>query len=231
MATIKENLARIQDRIVRAARKAGRDPDSIRLVAVSKRMAIDRIREAIDAGQRLFGENFIQEAQEKINLLPQDISWHFIGHLQSNKAKTAARLFNVIETVDRAKVAGLLARHAAADNRKIGVLIQVNIGREAQKAGVMPEDVEPLLHEITQYTSLVVKGLMTIPPFFPDQEQVRPYFRKMRQLAEELQRKGFFSGQQQVELSMGMSGDFEAAIEEGATLIRVGTAVFGERRY
>lgn len=212
-----------------AAKRAGREPDSVKLVAVSKRQPVDRIQEAIDAGQKVFGENFIQEAQEKIVVLPPDITWHFIGHLQSNKAKIAAGLFGVIETIDRLKLANALEKQLAATNKKLSIFIQVNIGREPQKSGVLPEDIEPLLRQLDSLNHLTVKGLMAMPPYFSDQEQVRPYFRKMRQLATNLQEKELLGKNGEVGLSMGMSGDFEAAIEEGATLIRVGTALFGSR--
>jgi hypothetical protein len=229
MASIKENIETIHERMAKAAKRAGRDPDSVKLVAVSKRQSVELIQEAIDAGQKLFGENFIQEAQEKITVLPEDITWHFIGHLQSNKAKNAAGLFGAIETIDRLKLAHALEKQLAAMNKKLSIFIQVNIGREPQKSGVLPEDIEPLLRQLESLNHLTVKGLMTMPPYFSNQEQVRPYFRKMRQLANNLQEKKLLGKNGEVGLSMGMSGDFEAAIEEGATLIRVGTALFGSR--
>ena len=229
MASIKENLEKIHERMASAARRVGRDPDSVKLVAVSKRKPVELIQEAIDAGQKLFGENFIQESQEKITTLPKDITWHFIGHLQSNKAKIAAELFDTVETIDRLKVAHALERHLVTINKKLSIFIQVNIGREPQKSGVLPEDIEPLLNQINKFKCLTVKGLMTMPPYFSDQEQVRPYFKQMKQLAIDLQEKELLGKKGEVELSMGMSGDFEAAIEEGATLVRVGTALFGAR--
>lgn len=228
--TIKENLERIYERMAAAAVRAGRKPDSVRLVAVSKRMPVECVREAADCGQLVFGENYVQEAEAKIIGLGAHIAWHFIGHLQSNKAKTVAELFHVVETVDRLKLARALDKHSAAVNKILTVYIQVNIGGEPQKSGVMPDGVEQLLENMSGLRHVKVKGLMAMPPFLEDPEEVRPYFRKMRQLAGELQKKGLLRNEEDpVELSMGMSGDFEVAIEEGATLVRVGTAIFGPR--
>ncbi|MDA8164403.1 MAG: YggS family pyridoxal phosphate-dependent enzyme [Desulfobacteraceae bacterium] len=228
MATIGDNLARIKERMVAAARRAGRDPESVRLVAVSKTVAPAAVKEARAAGQLLFGENYLQEAQEKINSLGPGLAWHFIGHLQTNKAKQAAGLFSMIETVDRLKLARALDAHLAATGRRLPVLIQVNVGREPQKAGVLPEQAGELLREMKGLAHLEVRGLMTMPPFFDQPEAARPFFRALRQMALELAVQGLL-GPGPVELSMGMSGDFEVAIEEGATLVRVGTALFGRR--
>ncbi len=228
MASIKENLAEIHERMDRAARRAGRTAGSVKLVAVSKLVSPERIKEAVDAGQSLFGENYLQEAQTKIGLFGPEIEWHFIGHLQSNKAKAAAGLFQMIETIDRVKLAKSLEKHLAEQNKVQSVLIQVNIGREPQKGGVLPEDCEQLLKELSLFPHLKIKGLMTMPPFL-EPEAVRPYFRQLRQMADNLVQKGLLGQDGTIELSMGMSGDFEVAIEEGATLVRVGTALFGER--
>ena len=229
MTFIKENLASITDRIVKAAMRAGRDPETVQLVAVSKRKPVAMIQEALAAGQRLFGENYLQEAAEKIAAFDQDMQWHFIGHLQSNKAKAAAELFDMIETVDRLKLAKALDKYAGEAGKKLSVLVQVNIGKEPQKAGVLPEDAEQLLRDMGQFPNLAIRGLMTMPPYFDDPEGVRPYFSQMRELAAAMAAKGILGHHGPVELSMGMSGDFEVAIEEGATLVRVGTALFGER--
>ncbi len=212
-----------------AALRVGRDPGTVRLVAVSKKVPLERLQEAVDAGQRLFGENYLQEALEKINRLPPDISWHFIGHLQTNKAKLAASCFQAIETIDRLKLARTLDRHLMDLDRAMSVLIQVNIGREPQKSGVLPEEAEELLRGMADCSNLRVKGLMAMPPYFDDPEAARPFFRQLRHLAAELANKGLLGGHGPIELSMGMSGDFEVAIEEGATLVRVGTALFGPR--
>ena len=226
---IVDSLAQIRERMAAAARRAGRDPGSVRLVAVSKRVPVERISEAVAAGQLLFGENYLQEAEEKIGQLPPSAQWHFIGHLQSNKAKAAAELFAMIETVDRLKLARALDKHAAEANRLLPVLVQVNVGREEQKAGALPEAAEALLREMAVLPNLQVRGLMTMPPFFDAPETVRPFFRALRCLSEKLASKGLLGIHGPVELSMGMSGDFEVAIEEGATLVRVGTALFGPR--
>lgn len=227
--TIADNLAQIRERMAAAARRGGRTPELVRLVAVSKRVTAERIAEAVAAGQALFGENYLQEAQKKIKLLPPTINWHFIGHLQSNKAATAAGLFAMVETVDSIKLARLLDRQAEAAGRALPVLVQVNVGRESQKAGVAPEAAEKLLREMGECAHLEVMGLMTMPPFFDQPEEARPFFRDLRRLSETLTAKGLLGKHGPVELSMGMSGDFEAAIEEGATLVRVGTALFGSR--
>jgi PLP dependent protein len=229
MATISDNLARIRARMAAAARRAGRDPDSVRLVAVSKYVSPEEVRTAFASGQLLFGENYLQEARGKIAQLPSELRWHFIGHLQSNKAAQAVELFEMIETVDRLKLAQALEKHLAGLQRKMLVLVQVNIGGEQQKAGILPGGAEELLRALADFPHLEIKGLMTMPPFFDNPEAVRPYFRELRQLSENLAGKGLLGRNGPVELSMGMSGDFEVAIEEGATLVRVGTALFGER--
>lgn len=228
MSSIRDNLERIRERIAQAARRSGRNPESVKLVAVSKRVGPAAIGEAIEAGQHLFGENYVQEAQDKIPAFAGRAEWHFIGHLQTNKVKNCAGLFDVIETVDRLKLAETLGRYGAASGRKLSILVQVNIGREPQKGGVLPEETATLLEKISGLSSLQVRGLMTMPPYFPDPEKVRPFFRKMRNLTDDLQKQGLLTAG--AELSMGLSSDFEAAIEEGATIVRVGTAIFGARQ-
>jgi len=226
---ISDNLRQIKANIATAANKAGRDPQTVKLVAVSKYVPIERLQEAVDAGQRLFGENYLQEAAEKIERLKGDISWHFIGHLQSNKAKQAASLFPMVETVDRLKIARALDNQASQLGKELSILIQVNVGREAQKSGVLPEEAPKLLRAIQAETNLKVCGLMTMPPFFDAPEKSRPFFRQLKELADQLACKRLFTDNSHVELSMGMSGDYEVAIEEGATIVRVGTALFGSR--
>jgi hypothetical protein len=230
MAMVRDNLAHILETIAQTARKVGREPAEIKLVAVSKMVGVDLMQEAVASGQILFGESYLQEAAEKIPFFAPAVSWHFIGHLQSNKVKQAVKLFHVIETVDRWKVAKALDNQAGILNKKISVLIQVNIGREQQKSGVLPEEAEALLRQVAQETELRVLGLMTMPPFFPDPEKSRPYFRELRQLAQQLANLNLFADNARVELSMGMSNDYQVAIEEGATLVRVGTALFGIRQ-
>lgn len=242
MGAIAANLAAIRVRIAAAARRAGRDPATVSLVAVSKTMPAERVAEAVAAGQRLFGENYLQEAEEKIIRLEQllaqagpgaagagELAWHFIGHLQSNKSKAAAGRFAMVETVDRLKLANSLARHAAAAGRVLSVLVQVNVGGEEQKSGVAPVAVADLLRALAELPALRVLGLMTMPPFAADPEQSRPHFARLRRLAEECADQGLLGRHGLPLLSMGMSADFEVAIEEGANLVRVGTAIFGPR--
>ncbi|MEA1934430.1 MAG: YggS family pyridoxal phosphate-dependent enzyme [Thermodesulfobacteriota bacterium] len=229
MTAIKKNIRHVRERIKAAAIRAGREPDSIKLVAVSKRKPVELIRDAVNCGQLIFGENYLQESKEKISILGRNLTWHFIGHLQTNKAKAAAELFQVIETVDRLKLANGLEKHLAALNRTMDVLVQVNVGRELQKGGVLPENAEKLIREISLCSHLKVKGLMAMPPFLVDSEAVRPFFREMRQIGNDLAAKGLLGRHGPLELSMGMTADFEVAIEEGATLVRVGTALFGPR--
>ncbi|MDI6853596.1 MAG: YggS family pyridoxal phosphate-dependent enzyme [Deltaproteobacteria bacterium] len=226
--SIAQNLADIQKRIAAAARRAGRDPGGIRLVAVSKTVPVERLKEAVAAGQRLFGENYLQEARPKIAALGEEITWHFVGGLQTKKAKAAAGLFALIHSVDRLKLAQALNQAAAQAGRVQDILLQVNLVGEASKSGAAPEDAADLLKEIGRLDHLRVLGLMTMPPWFADPERVRPYFRALRELRDYL-RSLHLTDSDLPELSMGMSGDFEAAIEEGATLVRVGSAIFGER--
>lgn len=219
------NLQNVKNRIAAAAQRAGRDPAAVRLVAVSKTVPLDRIKEAVAAGQRLFGENYLQEARGKIEALGPAASWHFIGHLQSNKAKAAVGLFELIHGVDSLKLAQALNAAAAQIGKIQPILIQINLAGEASKSGTAPEAATELLLQIGKLSHLRVLGLMTMPPFL-EPEAVRPYFRTLRELRDRLQDR---RGQPLPELSMGMSGDFEVAIEEGATLVRVGTAIFGSR--
>ncbi|MEW6520733.1 MAG: YggS family pyridoxal phosphate-dependent enzyme [Thermodesulfobacteriota bacterium] len=229
MESIKKNLEQIRERIEGAALRAGRDPRSVRLVAVSKKIELPLIEEAISCGQTLFGENYMQEARKKISGLRAAASWHFIGHIQSKKARDAATLFDLVHTVDRLKLAQALDRHAGQAGRVLPVLVQVNVGGEAQKEGVAPAEAEGLLVAMGELANLRVRGLMTMPPFMDNPEEARPFFRTLRQLAEEFAARGCFDLRDGLELSMGMSNDFEVAIEEGATLVRVGTALFGPR--
>lgn len=230
MGTVAENIDTIRARMIAAAKRAGRDPRSVRLVAVSKHQSLPAIREAKEAGQLLFGENYLQEAQDKVLALGQGVVWHCIGHLQSNKARVAAEIFDCIETIDRIKLARALDARLAELGKIMPVLVQVNVGGETQKAGVAPHQAAQLCRDLQQFPHLRVQGLMTMPPFVDDPEESRGCFRQLRLLGEELAAQGLLGKRDPVELSMGMSGDFEVAIEEGATLIRVGTALFGERQ-
>lgn len=228
---IRDNLSHILETIAQSARNSGRDPLDVTLVAVSKLVDLATIQEAVDCGHFVYGENYLQEAAEKIPHFPSTVHWHFIGHLQSNKAKQAVELFDMVETVDRLKIAKALDHHARLLNKNLSILVQVNTGREAQKSGVLPEDAERLVRAIAQETTLQIRGLMTMPPFCADPEHSRPYFRELRELAKQLAAQGLFADNERIELSMGMSADYPVAIEEGATLVRVGTALFGNRNY
>jgi pyridoxal phosphate enzyme (YggS family) len=224
-----KRLQDVRNRIQTAARACGRDPETIRLVAVSKTVPVNRVRQAIDAGVTILGENYVQEARTKFNdLATYPVSWHFIGHLQSNKAKYAVRLFDLIHSVDSLKLARELDKQSHKIDKIQEVLIQVNISEEASKSGISVKDTYNLLKDISLLENLSVKGLMTMPPYFNAPEKVRPYFTALRGLRDRLEQQGLLNIHLS-ELSMGMTGDFEAAIQEGATLVRIGTAIFGKR--
>ncbi len=225
--SISQNLERVRERIAEACLRAHRDPGEVRLVAVSKTVSCDRIREALQWGQRLFGENYVQEALPKIRELGPGVEWHFIGHLQSNKAKQVAGRFQMIQTLDRVSLARELDKRAAAED-PLQVLIQVNVAREQSKSGVAVENLEALLEQVVQCKALRLCGLMTIAPLSPDPENARPHFQKLRELRERY-RAQVAPPHCLEELSMGMTGDLEVAVEEGATIVRVGTAIFGSR--
>lgn len=224
---IRGNIDRVRERIASACARAGRREDNVRLIAVSKTFPAEQIRAAYAAGLRDFGENRVQEAAAKrLALQDPGITWHLIGHLQSNKAARALELFDWIHSVDSAGLAAKLDRAAAATGKRLPILLEVNLGGEASKSGVAEEEAASVAAALHEYSNLALRGLMTIPPFFEDPQQARPYFRRLRELAERLRSAGATG---MTELSMGMSHDFEVAIEEGATLIRVGTAIFGAR--
>jgi pyridoxal phosphate enzyme (YggS family) len=226
--SIAANLARVKERIAAAALRAGREPESVKLVGVTKTVDLPRVELAVQAGLEILGENYVQEAREKIQRFRGLVRWHFIGRLQSNKAKHAVQLFDLIHTVDSLRLAEELNRRAGAIGLVIPVLIQANLAAESTKGGVRVEEVRTLIQRVAGLDHLRVRGLMTMPPYFDDPERARPYFRRLRELSEEIAALGL-PGVEMVELSMGMSGDFEAAVEEGATLVRVGTAIFGAR--
>jgi len=227
--SVRDNLTRVLERIDLAARRAGRDPEEIKLVAVSKTVDVGRIREAIEAGVTILGENYVQEAREKIQEIGRGIQWHMIGHLQSNKAKYVVTLFDYIHSIDGVPLAHEIGRRAAQKGKSVRGLVEVNLSGEASKFGVSADKLVGLMHHIAEISHISIEGLMTMPPFFDDPERARPYFVRLRELRDRIQEEGI-EGIRMDELSMGMSGDFEAAIEEGATMIRVGTAIFGERR-
>jgi pyridoxal phosphate enzyme (YggS family) len=226
--SIAENLARIKEQIAKAAMRSGRMPDSVKLVGVTKTVDVDRIKEAVSAGLQILGENYVQEARDKIKEVGGEVSWHFVGRLQTNKAKYAVKLFDMIQTVDSFKLAKELNRRAQPLGRTIPIIIQVNLASEVSKGGVEPSECISLIKQISELANLQIRGLMTMPPFFDQPERARPYFAQLRELSQEIARAQLPRVEMN-ELSMGMSGDFETAIEEGATLVRVGTAIFGER--
>ncbi|HXY62643.1 MAG TPA: YggS family pyridoxal phosphate-dependent enzyme [Nitrospirota bacterium] len=226
---IADNFNAIMNRIATAAVRSGREPSSVKLVAVTKTVDVERIREAISAGATILGENRVQEAKEKIEQLGPIAQWHLIGHLQTNKARNAVRLFTMIHSVDSLELAKELDKQAVKFGKIQDVLIEVNIAGEASKAGVAVRDLGAVVQEAAKLKYISIKGLMTMPPFLDDPEAVRPYFRRLRDLAEGIEKENI-PGLSLRELSMGMSGDFEVAIEEGATMVRVGTAIFGSRK-
>ena len=227
MTDVAANLESIREQIRETAERAGRDPASVRLVAVSKTFPPEAVRRAAEAGQRCFGENRVQEAQEKIPALAdRGLEWRLIGHLQSNKARRAVELFDVIETVDSPKLASTLDRIAGEMGKRMPILFEVNVGEEAQKSGVQPAELGRLVDFVNGLPNVELRGLMAIPPYNEDPESSRPYFRRLAGLLEEINRdRGSALG----DLSMGMSHDFQVAIQEGATLVRIGTAIFGTR--
>lgn len=228
MGTVADNLSAVKERIAKAAARVGRDPEGITLVAVTKTMPVQRIREAIDAGQQVFGENRVQEAQAKIALLGREVRWHLIGHLQRNKAKFVCDLFDLIESVDSLPLAQEINRRAAQHGLVMPILIQVNIGDETTKSGVAASEALALIRQVALLPHVAIRGLMCVPPAVEMAEHARAYFVALRTLAEQVARERIPSTAM-AELSMGMSHDFEVAIEEGATMVRVGSAIFGPR--
>lgn len=227
---IKDNLETIHTRIKMAAEKCGRDPGTVRLVAVSKTMPREKLVQAVEAGVRTLGENYVQEAREKFNdLYTLPVSWHFIGHLQSNKAKYVVKIFDLIHSVDSLKLAREINKQAEKINKIQDILIQVNISQETTKSGTRTEQTLEIVQRISRLENVSVRGLMTMPPFFNAPERVQPYFKALRELRDLIKEKDIPNVFMD-ELSMGMTGDFEAAIQEGATLVRIGTAIFGERK-
>jgi pyridoxal phosphate enzyme (YggS family) len=229
---IAEALHTVQEKITNAALKAGRKADEVKLITVSKTVGLEDIIDAVNAGASILGESRIQEAREKISdfrsqLPASEAQWHLIGNLQKNKAKTAVQLFDLIHSVDSISLAEELNRHASNLGKVQNVLVQVKLSDELTKHGVSAEGVMELLEKVYEMDYLRLDGLMTIPPFFEDPEDTRPYFKWLRELFEKAREKGL----RLHELSMGMSNDYEVAIEEGATMVRVGTAIFGERNY
>ncbi len=239
-----DNASNILKRMSYAAMRAGRGPDEVKLIAVTKTIDIETIKEAIGAGLRIFGENRVQEARDKISNLKSEITppapplnkggtiggleWHLIGHLQKNKAKYAVRLFDLIHTVDSVELAEEINRQAEKIGKIQRILVQVKLSEEETKHGVSEEELIPLLEKIKSFNNVKLEGLMTMPPFFDNPEEAMPYFRRLREIRDNINSLRITHYALQ-ELSMGMSGDFEVAIEEGATMVRIGAAIFGER--
>jgi pyridoxal phosphate enzyme (YggS family) len=222
VSSIADNIKLVHERIRAAAERVGRDDAStITLIAVSKAIEPDRVQTALDAGQIVFGESKVQEAKAKIPLVSGRARWHMIGHLQTNKTRDGVALFDLIHSVDSRRLAEEVNKWAEAVGKTQAVLLEVNVSGEASKFGLKPEDLESTLSEINQLTRLEVRGLMTVAPFTEEPAGARPYFRRLRELRDAVGLR---------ELSMGMSHDLEVAVEEGATMVRIGTAIFGERK-
>ena len=223
---LEENYQALQKQIALSAERAGRDPATVRMLAVSKKMEAEKVRVIWRLGHRLFGENRVQEAKVKIPEMPLGGEWHFIGGLQTNKAKDAVECFDVVESVDRLELAVELQKRLEGAGKQMRIMLEVNVGGEAAKHGCAPEKVAGLLQEVMTLSRLEVIGLMAIPPFRDDPSMARPFFTKLREIRDKLQES---QGVHLPELSMGMSHDFAVAIAEGATVVRIGTALFGSR--
>ncbi|MFQ5670241.1 MAG: YggS family pyridoxal phosphate-dependent enzyme [Acidobacteriota bacterium] len=223
---IEERLARVRERIAAAARRSGRPPEAVQLVAVGKTFPAAILQRVVDAGQKALGENRVQEAVQKASVIRGEVEWHLVGHLQRNKARQAARLFDWIHSVDSVRLAHRLAACIAPGLHPLRILLQVDLSGEATKSGVPVAELPGILEAVGALPGLRVRGLMVLPPAL-EPSRVRPFFRRLRELAEEGHRRGLLP--ESPELSMGMSGDFEVAVEEGATMVRVGSAIFGRR--
>jgi PLP dependent protein len=226
---IRERLARVRDRIARAAERAGRSAEDITLITVSKTFDADIVQQAVDAGVRDLGENKVQEAANKsLKVQGEGLKWHLIGHLQSNKARLAVTTFDVIHSVDTRQLVERLDRIAGEEGRRPSVLVQVDLGHESTKSGAEEAELPDIIEALDAAKNIDLRGLMTLPPLFDEPERARSYFRRLREILDELNRSRP-NGRALGELSMGMSHDFEVAIEEGSTMVRVGTAIFGAR--
>ena len=226
MEIIKNNLEIINEKIKKAALRTNKNPEEIKLVAVTKTATIKQIKEAISVGVKIIGENKVQEAKEKYQILSANIEWHLVGHLQTNKVKYAIEIFDLIHSVDSIKLAKEIDKRSLQFGMITNVLVEVNVSGEETKYGIKPEEVEPFLKEISEFSRIRVRGLMTIAPIAEDKEEVRPYFRKLRKLFEKIKIENMKNIRMDY-LSMGMTEDFEAAIEEGANMVRIGRGIFG----
>ena len=229
---LRKNLDEVLERVEKATHRAGRRPDDVKLVAVSKTQPAEVLREALAVGVTVFGENRVQEAEAKITEVGRDAAeWHMIGHLQSNKVRRAVQLFDVIQSVDSVELAGRLERICIEEERaELPIFVQVDLAGEETKSGISERDLSELVESLTACNRLKINGLMIVPPYFENTDDVRPFFRRLREIRDNLLSQNAFANGKG-ELSMGMSHDFEVAIEEGATVVRVGTAIFGARSY
>ncbi len=227
---LRDNLYEVEERIQEACRRAGRDRSEVTLVAVSKTKPAEMLREAYDLGVRVFGENKVQEIREKYEVLPKDIEWHMIGHLQTNKVKYIVDKVRLIHSVDSFKLAEVIEKEAEKHGRTVDVLLEVNVAEEASKFGLKPSDVLPMAEKISQLPHVNLRGLMTIAPFVENPEKNRAIFANLHELYVDIKEKNIDNGTVSI-LSMGMTNDYEVAIEEGATMVRVGTGIFGARDY
>lgn len=230
MSMVAENLAEVEKKVCEACERAGRSRDEVTLIAVSKTKPVSMIEELLPGGTRDFGENKVQELCEKYEVLPKDIRWHLIGHLQRNKVKYIADMAYLIHSVDSLRLAEAISEEGVKKGVTVPILIEVNVAGEESKFGVTPEETESLVREIAKLPSIQIKGLMTIAPYVEDPEENRVHFSRLRQLSVDIREKNIDNVSMNV-LSMGMTGDYQVAIEEGATMVRVGTGIFGERNY
>lgn len=227
---VAENYRDVEERIQRACERSGRNRSDVTLIAVSKTKPVQMIREAMEAGAEVFGENKVQELCEKYEVLPKELRWHMIGHLQRNKVKYVVGRAELIHSVDSLRLAEEISREAVKKDVQVNILIEVNVAEEESKFGVRTEDTEALIRKAALLPNICIKGLMTIAPYVEDPEENRPVFRTLGKLAVDIKKKNIDNVSMDV-LSMGMTGDYEVAVEEGATMVRVGTGIFGERSY
>lgn len=230
MEFIKENLSEVEERICQACKRAGRDREEVTLIAVSKTKPVEMLEACLEQGIRVFGENKVQELCEKYEQLPKDIKWHMIGHLQRNKVKYITDKVELIHSVDSLRLAEAISEDAVKKGVSVNVLIEVNVAQEDSKFGLTTEETENLVRQIAALPNIFIKGLMTIAPYTEDPEKNRPVFRTLKQLSVDIEGKNIDNVSMGI-LSMGMTGDYEVAIEEGATMVRVGTGIFGARNY
>ena len=228
--SITENLSMVENKIAAACKRAGRERDEVKLIAVSKTQPVEAIREAIEYGINSFGENRVQELREKTEIIKDNLDWHLIGHLQTNKVKFVVGKVSLIHSLENIRLAEALDKEAAKLGITVDVLAEINVAKEASKFGVNPEDAENFIREVSKFPNINIKGLMTVAPYTDISEENRKYFRQLKKIMVDLNSKNIHNVSMNV-LSMGMTGDYEVAIEEGATLVRVGTGIFGSRNY